>query len=199
MREDKQEKLARVAKSIMGIVVRFGMDSLTPSRLARAAGVSRPWVYKYIGGSKEALSNFAVDHFGQLLTQLDSGSKPPSVDFFESDEIRRLENALELIDDNPEVIQIYFRFKGSPSIMGTAIDKIEDQYRMAKVHQLKETFQLSDKEALVYTEILKTLKMGLCHQWLTGPLRGQISREEYVSIVSKSFNRYFAKMKQGKA
>lgn len=198
MREDKQEKLARVAKSIMGIVVRFGMDSLTPSRLARAAGVSRPWVYKYIGGSKEALSNFAVDHFGQLLTQLDSGSKPASVDFFETDEIRRLENALDLIDQNPEVIQIYFRFKGSPSIMGTAIDKIEEQYRQSKVHQIKETFDLSDKEALVYTEILKTLKMGLYHQWLTGPLRENLSRQEYVEIVSKSFHRYFEKMKESR-
>lgn len=194
MREDKQEKLARVAKSITGIVARFGFDSLTPSRLARAAQVSRPWVYKYIGGSKEALANFAVDHFGKLLTQLDASLKPSSVEFFESDETKRLEVALEFADENPEVIQIYYRYKGTPTIMGRAIEKIEEEYRKAKYFQIKETFKVTDQEAKVYAEILQSLKMGLCHQWVTGTLKADTSREEFLQIIAKTFHIFFSKI-----
>jgi len=190
--EDKQKKLDRVAKSIMSIIVRFGFENLTPSRLARAAQVSRPWVYKYIGGSKDTLSNFAVDYFGKLLAQLDSAAKPPSVSFFQNDEMKRLHNALLFAEEHPEVIQIYYRYKGTPTSLGKAIEKVEDQYRTAKVFQIKETFKVAQDEAEIYTEILSSLKMGLCHKWISGDLKNKsINREEYLKVIGKTFENFF--------
>jgi AcrR family transcriptional regulator len=193
--EDKQKKLERVAKSVLSIVARFGFESLSPSRLARAAQVSRPWVYKYVGGSKEALSNFAVDHFGKLLARLDEGPKPTSIDFFRDDEILRLQNAIAFSEQHPEVIQIYYRYKGTPTIMGKAIEKVEAQYRKIKSHQIKETFKIKDVEAEIYAEILLTLKLGLCHKWISGELKTKIKREEYLRVTGDTFRRFFANTK----
>jgi len=192
--DEKQKKLERVAKSILSIVVRFGFENLSPSRLARAAQVSRPWIYKYIGGSKESLSGFAVDYFGKLLAQLDAVAKPARVDFFRDDEIARLEHALSFAEKHPDVIFIYYRYKGTPTSLGRAIEKIENEYRRAKVSQIKATFKLSQSEAEVYTEILVTLKMGLCHKWVSGDLKGKITRENYLKVLSETFRKFFARI-----
>jgi len=192
--EDKQKKLDRVAKSILSIVVRFGFENLSPSRLSRAAGVSRPWVYKYIGGSKEALSAFAIEYFGKLLVRLDTGAKPNSVEFFRDDEIARLQNALGFAETHSEVIQVYYRFKGTPTSLGKAIEKVETEYRQAKIFQIKETFKVSEVEAEIYTEILVSLKMGLCHKWVSGDLKGKVSRDDYLKVVGNTFKQFFSKL-----
>lgn len=192
--EDKQKKLDRVAKSILSIVVRFGFENLSPSRLARAAQVSRPWVYKYIGGSKEALSGFAVDYFGKLLAQLDASPKPATPGFFRDDEISRLENALIYAELHPEIIQIYYRYKGTPTSLGRAIEKVENEYRQAKIFQIKETFKTTQAEAEIYTEILVSLKMGLCHKWISGDLKGKVTRENYLKVVGATFKNFFANL-----
>lgn len=193
--EDKQQKLDRVAKSVLSIVVRFGFENLSPSRLARAAGVSRPWVYKYIGGSKEALSEFAIEYFGKLLVRLDARSnKPASVEFFRDDEIARLQNALGFSEAHSEVIQVYYRFKGTPTSLGKAIEKVETEYRQAKIFQIKETFKVSELEAEIYTEILVSLKMGLCHKWVSGDLKGKVSREDYLKVVGNTFKQFFSNL-----
>ncbi len=193
MREDKQQKLDRVAKSILSIVARFGFESLTPSRLARATGVSRPWVYKYIGGSKEELSSFAIDHFGKLFTQLDGATKPTSVEFFQDDEIKRTEKTLAFAIENPEIIQIYFRFKGTPTVMGKAIEKIEREYRKHKEFQIQETFKIGKTEAKVYTDILKSFKMSLCHQLISGSTTAY-SYEEFGKTVKDIFEIFFSEL-----
>ncbi|MEO5667753.1 MAG: hypothetical protein ABIR96_06835 [Bdellovibrionota bacterium] len=192
--EDKQKKLDRVAKSILSIVVRFGFENLSPSRLARAAQVSRPWVYKYIGGSKEALSGFAVEHFGKLLAQLDTVVKPTNIEFFRDDEIVRLENALNFAEQNPEIIAIYYRYKGTPTSLGKAIEKVENEYRQAKIYQIRETFKLSQSDAEIYTEILSSLKMGLCHKWISGDLKGKVPRDNYLKVVGSTFRNFFANL-----
>lgn len=197
MHEDKQQKLDRVAKSILSIVVRFGFENLTPSRLARAASVSRPWVYKYIGGSKEELSTFAMDHFGNLFAQLDGSMKPASIEFFQDDEISRFENALTFAKENPEIIHLYYRFKGTPTIMGKAIEKIERKYRKAKEHQIQETFNISKTEAKVYTDVLKAFKMSLFHQFVSANTSAY-SQKEYTNIVTEIFEIFFSKMNLSK-
>lgn len=190
--EDKQKKLDRVAKSILSIIVRFGVENLTPSRLARAAQVSRPWVYKYIGGSKDTLSSFAVEYFGKLLAQIDSAAKPPVASFFKSDEMKRLHNALLFAEEHPEVIQIFYRYKGTPTSLGKAIEKVENQYRAAKIFQIKETFKVSHEDAEIYTEILSSLKMSLCHKWISGDLKNKrITRDDYLRVVGKTFENFF--------
>lgn len=195
MREDKQQKLDRVAKSILSIVARFGFESLTPSRLARATGVSRPWVYKYIGGSKEDLSSFAIDHFGKLFTKLDGGTKPASIEFFQEDEIQRTEKSLEFAIDNPEIIQIYYRFKGTPTIMGKAIEKIEKEYRKSKEFQIMETFNIDKTQAKIFTDILKSFKMSLCHQLISGSTTAY-SKEEFSKAVRSLFEIFFTELKK---
>ncbi len=192
--EDKQLKLERVAKCVMSIVVRFGLDGLSPSRLSRAAQVSRPWIYKYIGGSKDSLSSFAITHFGKLLAQLDGGAKPASIEFFRDDEIARLANALAFSENHPEVILIYYRYKGTPTSLGKAIEKIENEYRKAKNFQIRETFRISEKDSEIYTEILLALKMGLCHKWISKDLKDKVTRDEFLKVIGAIFRNFFANL-----
>lgn len=192
--EEKQIKLDRAAQSILSIIVRFGLESLTPSRLARSADVSRAWVYKYIGGSKDELSKFAVEHFGKLLAQIDSKPKPSTKSFFLEDEMRRLNNALDFGEKHPEIIQIYFFHKGSQSILGKAIENIESEYRTAKTFQIKSTFKVSEKDAEIYAEILSSIKMSLCHKWVLGGFeKRKILKKDFVRVVERIFKNFFEK------
>ena len=70
-KDSKQEKLEKVAAACLSIVHAQGPRALTLSRVARSAGVSRAWIYKYIGGSHDELIECAAEYFGKIYSRLE--------------------------------------------------------------------------------------------------------------------------------
>ena len=60
MPKSKEERYADVARVVAGLLLRAGPDAVRVSTVARLAGVSRPWLYKYLGGEPDDLIRYAV-------------------------------------------------------------------------------------------------------------------------------------------
>ncbi len=76
MENIKLTKMTRVAQKTLFLCERNGVEAVTISRVATLAKVSRPWIYKYIGGTKNKVLNFAFNHFGNEFALLDSRPAP---------------------------------------------------------------------------------------------------------------------------
>ncbi len=185
----KTEKIHRTAQAVLGIVARYGIEAVNPSRVARAAGVSRAWIYKYLGGSKGEMSSFALEHFGLLFAQVNDPGTPltPHRNQFLEEEMRRYRVAVDWARKQPELLQIYFRYKGTPTPLGKTIDKIEGAYRDLKTTQLQSAFGLRPERARVYAQVLASCKMALIHAWIFGNLRKEVGEDEYLAAVERLF------------
>ncbi len=62
----KQDKLSRVAESVARSMLRAqDPELLSYSSIARRAGLSRGWIYKYLGADRSALLEHVVTHFAR--------------------------------------------------------------------------------------------------------------------------------------
>lgn len=77
----KENKAELVANVILRILDMQCMNSITHSRVAQLAKVSRSWLYKYIGNKKSDLVDYAISNFGKQFTNLEKpyrGTNPAS-------------------------------------------------------------------------------------------------------------------------
>jgi AcrR family transcriptional regulator len=169
-KDEKSDKVVRLAEAVLKLVAQSGTDGLTVTRLSRAAGVSRSWIYKY-GGTQEELLAFTTDHFGKIFTSLERSSGQVSTEA----EGRRLttENFGTLLEHTarqPLVVLLYFRFRGTPTPIGKRIDRIEELQATQEVAQLQVLYKISQAQARRAAELIGSTRMGLAHAWAYGDL-----------------------------
>ena len=178
MANSKEEKTVRVAAATLNIILQNGLRAVTPSRVARSAEVSRPWIYKYIGGDAEDLVKCGVEYFGKVYSRIDENFADITPDAWIADEVKAFKLSLATHDQYPWIVPIYFRFKGSPTPIGKAIEKIESAYLVKKQKQLKKALNLTDKQARSWAEFTTSFKLSLTHRCQFGDLRKFMSHDE---------------------
>lgn len=67
----KEERFRRVCEAVLATLLRGGPDALAVSTLARKAGVSRAWIYKYVGADQDALLEAAAHVVGDAFIDRD--------------------------------------------------------------------------------------------------------------------------------
>jgi AcrR family transcriptional regulator len=167
----KDAKFVKLAEELMILIARHGIAGVTTSKLARAANVSRAWIYKYIGKDKADLMKFAVDHFGRMFAELDKpvqGSDPKS---WIDAALDHVENLLKLAERYPWFTQLYYRFRGSENVIGERISEIERAYFTKQVKEMSSALGSDAPRGLLVAEILTAFRLGLAHAWTTGNLK----------------------------
>lgn len=74
LKDGKETKFEQTAVAVFRVLNSKGNLKLNPSSVSRFAGVSRAWLYKYIGSSQSDLISFLLDYFGNDI------GKPIQVD-----------------------------------------------------------------------------------------------------------------------
>lgn len=182
----KEEKMFMVAQATLKILNQHGLSGVSFARVARAAGVSRAWLYKYIGGSDQELVDFTIDTFGTMWGRLD---RPD----LHGDEMQWQQGIMErfshFLDSNlkyPWILPIYFRYRGTKTILGDRIVLIEQKYLKRQVGELQKSFQLSPAQARLTADVLLGIRLGLAYQWMSGDLQNAVTKGELVSFLGKS-------------
>ena len=117
-----------VAEKILILLAQQGTQAVTHAKLARAAKVSRPWLYKYIGSSKNDLLEFAVAFFGRIYAELDCSISVRTPKQWVEEQMRGFNQQMDDSTKYPWILAIYFRFSGQRDIVGRAIAVIEKKY-----------------------------------------------------------------------
>lgn len=177
----KHQKMTLVAHRVLFLCERGGTDTITMSRVARIAEVSRPWLYKYIGQTKEDLVSFAFDHFGNEFALLNSRPNPQNFEEW-LDSLRfGFDHLLQIGKKNPWALSLYFRFKGQSGIVGDKIREIETQFIKKSSEEIIKALGFSKKQALEKARLINSVRLALAHDVLTNP------NFEGLDLISKDF------------
>lgn len=161
----KEEKVARVCEAILEIIWTSGLSSVTHSRAARRARVSRPWIYSYIGKTREDLIDCAVNYFGQVFSLMGWTKVSHDFDSWVEIQIERLYYNFKQYDAYKFMLPIYFRFKGSDTVIGRRIEQIEVEYLRRSTLEVKDIFQTDPATASRLALTVASTKLGLLHRW----------------------------------
>ena len=165
----KVEKMKQVAQKTLFLCERNGLDAVTISRVSQLSKVSRPWIYKYIGGTKDKLLAFAFDHFGNEFAMLDSRPSPKNSPEWLTTINAGFDHLLEIGKKNPWALPLYFRYKGHEGIIGSKVRDIEAKFIDKSATEMQKSLGLSKSAAQKQARLLNSIRLALAHDALTAP------------------------------
>lgn len=163
----KERKQLAVSIAALEVIESDGLGGVTYSKVARKAGVSRAWIYEYIGSEKSELIEYAAEvlagHFARIkLTELPKTRADLEIQLEEG--IDFLFTSVEL---TPVIARLYFRFRGTSNPIGEVIQKHEKQWLAKASKTLVEILGMPKEQAGLLAEFVLTLRMGFAHRFAT--------------------------------
>lgn len=182
----KTEKFEAVSLALFHLLALQPLAKITHAQVARRAGVSRAWLYKYLGSDKDDLITFAIEHLGRKLTERDK----EDVIRTKQDLVQAVVTGVSRMFDNtrdfPWFIPVYFKYKGTPTTPAKAIHDIEQAYVRRQAQVMSKIFKSYNLEqAMIAAEILTTMRMGLAFNWQQGELSKRGSQRDILAYVEK--------------
>jgi hypothetical protein len=154
------------------VIEKDGLNGVTHSKVARRSGVSRAWIYEYIGKEKGALIEFAADVFAGYFAK----SNLPLPQSKSELELRLKEGIGFLFDTaemNPIAIKLYYRLRGTANPIGTVIRKHEKQWLEGAAKTLVNVLGTAPDQASLVAELGLTLRLGYAHRFATSAKPGE--------------------------
>lgn len=188
MEETKEVRFGRVAEAVVGQLLRGTPSDLRYAAVARRAGVSRPWLYKYFGPDKEGLVAFTARLFGDAFARLEAFPPGATVEAFrdhlEAGTRRGLTDSLAA----PWCVEMYFRYRHAPHVLGQAVRDVEAAHVDAFVDALPASLRRDRSAAIRFAEVFTPTRMAVYHRWLDPEFRARHGEDAVVREVLRAFD-----------
>ena len=184
MKDSKEGKIKKVAEAMLNLIFLHGTDAVTPTRLARAAGVSRSWIYKYLGGSQASLLDFSVQHFGEMFAEVNVPLDISSPAAYIKDQEESFGRLIDATDMFPGVISIFYQFRGKKHRLGPRIDEIATKQLSREADEIAKCFKIPLARASQISASLTIYRLGTAHAWVMGALKKAYNRESLLKEYS---------------
>jgi hypothetical protein len=143
---------------------------LSASFVSLQLGVSRGWIYKYFGTSRESWIEAATLAVGKLIAKI---GKPPLAAKTKAAAIeewrRDSEDLLKDLETRPWVTLIYFRYTGKTDHpLGKVIGEIESMYVTNTAANLERLFGYDQTSARAVALSFAARRMALALLWING-------------------------------
>jgi AcrR family transcriptional regulator len=167
--DEKEHKVEAVAAATAKLLWQHGLEGVTHARLARASGVSRAWLYKYLGNEKEDLLRFVTEHFGAMLAKFQTRPRVDSKENWIDDTVQGVFVLIVQAQQFPWVMPLYYRYVGTDSELGRCIAEIEERYLDTATIEIAKVFGMPETRARWAAELMLTLRACIAYrQSLTG-------------------------------
>lgn len=164
---DKETKRLAVSIAILEVIEKEGVLGVTHSKISRKSGVSRAWIYEYIGKEKAELVEFGADVFAGYFTRSDVVGFPSEKNEIQKQLREGGQFLLETAASNPLIVKLYFKFRGSENSLGAVIQKYEKQWLKGAADALVKTLGVPSSEAEWMAESALTFRMAYAHRVAT--------------------------------
>lgn len=182
-KQEKAERSARAAEAALKLIEKHGLERLTIAQVARLAKISRPWIYKYIGPSQNELIEFAVDHFGRILSAMDERLNPKNPQEWIAATRFGTVNLLDMAAERPWLVTLYFRYRGTQTVPGKRIDQVEGQYLRIFATEIQTALGFGAKYSHFLASSILAVRMGLAHQWVTSSSSTPATKAKLLELV----------------
>lgn len=148
-RTTEEDKKNRIISAVLRLVVKYGVHGTTTARIAAAAGMSEPTLYRTYRSKKEIL--LATAEAAWQLRQADLGS---------ADEVDALENLQHLVRNHTTLIQttraveIVYHFAVAPAKLGL-LDRIREEL-IGEVQRMVEIIEKGKTQGSIRPEVDST-------------------------------------------
>ena len=119
----KEQRFDDVAEAVAALIAQGGPSRVTVSAVARRAGVSRPWIYKYFGQDPAAMVNHAARLYAEAFSDLGRSRATADVPTWRLHLVEATRNGLRDTVLAPWCVQLYFRHRHAPDAVGQTILK----------------------------------------------------------------------------
>jgi hypothetical protein len=194
---DKQAKFQAVADAIFQILIRGGIENLSHTRVALTSGVSRAWIYKYIGKTSAELIAFSLDAIGKEFAKFDALQGELTADDVRKSLFEGTFRMLTKAANNPAILTLYYRYHGSHNPIGRKIAEIEGGYTALVRTRLEKHFGLTKAEASIVSEVLHGFRMGLAHRYSSTELRERTDFDGIQKAIRRVFKHFAIEDQKG--
>jgi AcrR family transcriptional regulator len=181
IKRDKEGKYVRVAESVAALLPQRGVRGLSIAAVASSAGISRRWIYRYVGKSQKELLEPAARHFVTVFT----GMTDPGQDETGNREAWWHGGAGRIFQHarkNPEALRLYFQFAGASHELGRMLGPVLEMHRQHQALELQKEHQLTAAQAEQVGLIWDAFRLGMAFESAVArePQQNQAA-ERYVS------------------
>lgn len=165
------------------ILEQKGPQGLTFSAVSRKAGISRPWIYKYIGNKQSDILDFIISEIGKEVGMMHG----PWRDLEGDSVLEALQNGftslLSQTGKNPVIFRLFLKYSADPGPVGTQIRKLMGEYSGRLAKRLKTLgLRKHDQESKDLAELVGLLRMGIVGFATHSSLK-KYSEEELISLI----------------
>ena len=183
---EKAEKIECVAEWTLRIIDVHGLESLSFARVARAARVSRPWLYKYIGRSKDELVEVAARRYGNLVAGADRRPSLGSREEWIHDTMSNTQRLFVHTRERPWMLRIYYQYKGTNTTLGHVILDLETRYLDTHTREISHVWDMPEDEARIFAESLMAARLGMAHRYQNRPEDvGEDDRSRFFGLLRR--------------
>ena len=168
---EKASRFHRVAWAVAVSLLRRGPESLRIAEVARRAGVSRAWIYKYLGLDRDALLAFTVGLYARAFGAPLDGD----LDTFERLRLGTRKGLDDLLAA-PWCVLVYVRYRHARGPLGDAIRAAMAAQADDLAARLPGRLRGDRGLALVF----ESARLGLYHEWLDPLVRAQVDPDRAV-------------------
>lgn len=163
----KEQKHWKVCEAILNVIANEGLESLNLSIISKKSGVSRAWIYEYMGKDRKKLQEISAELFAAYFARTEIDVK-----LFTIDDLKKKINegscfAIEATINRPVFLKIFFRYRGTENIIGKTIAKFEQLFIKKFSKHLIAVLKIKEVEAEELTELLYIMRMFYCYQIMT--------------------------------
>jgi len=133
----KEAKYEKVLEATLRLAAQNGLSKVNHSGVARASGISRAWIYKYIGLSQKALLQEAVRFFGEKFAELQRRPPMQSASSLKAELRSGNEQLIRDVKAYPWVFKPALENRHRPNAVGEAIDGLLERYLKTLSEELK--------------------------------------------------------------
>jgi hypothetical protein len=165
--DSKEQKQVAVSLAIMEVIEREGLNGVTHSKVSRKSGVSRAWIYEYIGKEKSDLIEYAAEVLTSFFARAKKTERPKDRESL----LKRIDEGNEFVfqavQATPVIIKLHYRFRGTDTPIGVVIAKYEKYWSDWVAKSLIDILKMDAAKASAMAEMIMTLRLGFAFRIVT--------------------------------
>jgi AcrR family transcriptional regulator len=179
----KEARFLAVAGAVAALVERGGASKVSVSAVARRAGVSRPWIYKYFGPDPDALVAHATTLYARQFSDLGRSRAAPDPASWRANIAEGTRDGLRDAVAAPWCVTLYFRHRHAPDAVGAAIREVEAAYVDRFLAELPPVLRRDPAAARRFVEVFTSGRLGAFHRWLDPAVRAAWTEDAMVAEI----------------
>lgn len=188
----KAQRFEQAVSAAAEIVYQRGAASLSVSAVARRAGLSRAWVYKYIGAEPEALLALTARHFGSAFAGLGQVRPSSNADEWYANVCIATRDGLTDVLTAPLLVEMYFRHRLAPGVIGETLREVAREHRHAFVAAMPAELQRDPEGAMRFGRFFTASRMGAYHLWCDPSVRAQTTEDQALEEILRPLHDWLA-------